>query len=458
MKNGNRAQLRKKIPAERVTAASTQDRAPTAEWIVAVFAAIVQQGAFLSIPLYFGKSTLLFREEQNEFNTIAVTTSLLSILIVCILCRRRVADIATKNGISVVFLLLVFGSAFWSIHPELTLRRGVGYLLTLLVAMHLTARFDLIDRMKVLSYSFAISAIGSLLFVVIFPSDGIMSFGELSGTWRGVFTHKNILGPTMAAAVFVELLILSFSQRRMKWRYGLLGLFLLLVILSRSTTGLLLSTSYLVGAFIYALGKRSSLLGTVLLAMVSLTAIGLLVLLYFDAELLLSAFGKDPTLTGRTGLWTVVMSLIAERPILGYGYRAMWVLNDASTVLADQEAGGWGVASSHNAFLELTLQLGYLGMGVMLAIIVVALVRAYKCWLTVPGPLGFFSLVFVVSSLLAAQTMETLGQNQVIEWVIFNLLLFGCGMALRDQKAADGSHRGRPILTDRSARLSERHF
>ena len=50
-----------------------------------------------------------------------------------------------------------------------------------------------------------------------------------------------------------------------------------------------------------------------------------------------------------------------------------------------------------------------------------------------------FRLLFFAGTLLAAQTMETLGQNQVVEWFLFNVLMFSCGMALVSKQIA-GKH------------------
>jgi O-antigen ligase len=403
------------------------------EWAVVIFAAVVQQGAFLSIPLYFGNPSLHIRQDQNDLNTIAVAGSLLSIMPFCISQRRSIGFLARKNALSILFLLLVLGSAFWSIHPDLSLRRGMGYVVTLLVAAYLTIRFDVDNLMKVLSYSFAISALGSLLFIAVFPAAGIMNVVDLTGNWRGVFPHKTALGLTMAVAVFVELFILS-SHRETRWRYALLAIFLSLVVMSHSATALIVSTIFLIGAFVFSLGRSSIFVGIIAsLIVVTFGCIALWVFLS-DPELLFGALGKDLTLTGRTGLWKVVTSLIAERPFFGYGYRAMWVLNDADTIRIDRLVGGWGVGSSHNSFLELTLQLGLFGMGLILLIVVIAFARAFKCWLSVPGSLGFFSVIFFVGTLVAGQTEEVLGQNQVIEWVVFNLLMFSCGAALANRQ------------------------
>ena len=34
--------------------------------------------------------------------------------------------------------------------------------------------------------------------------------------------------------------------------------------------------------------------------------------------------GRDPTLTGRTDIWSVVLQAVADRPVQGYGWSALW--------------------------------------------------------------------------------------------------------------------------------------
>jgi O-antigen ligase len=208
-----------------------------------------------------------------------------------------------------------------------------------------------------------------------------------------------------------------------------LAVYATLVILSHSATAYLLSFLYVGGAFLYVLWRRHRFAAAVALTNCVLVLIAAVVALWSDPSLALTALGKDATLTGRTTLWNVVLEFIREKPLLGWGYRAMWVSDDATTILADKLAG-WSVTSSHNAFLSVTLELGLVGMGVMLMILWILLWRGIRCCRAGIAPLGWFSVVFVVGAILAAQTIETLGRNQTIEWVLFNILLFGCGLEL----------------------------
>jgi O-antigen ligase len=416
---------------------------PRLAWLVAIFVVIIQQGAFVSTPLILREFAL--RDIQNPFNTAGIAISIVCVGIACFPWIRQIGFLALNNRFSLLYMLIVIVSATWSIHPDLTIRRGIGYLLTILVAAYLSLRFDVIDRMKVLSGSFAISAIGSLVFIAAFPQYGIMQDGDVAGAWRGVFPHKNMLGPEMAVAVFAELFILVACKGRPRWRLALLSTYFALVVLSHSATALLLASAFLAGTCVYLLWQRDRLMGVGISIMVLLLLFAVLIVFWSDPKLAFGILGKDTSLTGRTALWSSVVPLIEQRLVLGWGYRAMWQTNDVSAVVIDQMAE-WGAGSSHNAFLEITLQLGLVGAGVILVIIAIALGRGLRCCKAGILPLGWFSLMFFAGAIMAALTMETLGQNQVIEWVVFNVLSFSCGIGLASRRETDPANARRRLV------------
>jgi exopolysaccharide production protein ExoQ len=416
------------------------------ESITAVFAVIIQMGAFVSLALVIHGGSL--REPlRDPSNTIGIAVSATAIGVFALPRLRQMGFLASMNVVSVLFIVLVLLSAIWSLNPDLTIRRGAGYLLTLVLAAYMSVRFGGDDSMRVLSRGFAVAAIGSLLFVAAFPQYGIMGGSGLAGEWRGVFPHKNVLGPVMAVAVFTELYLLVVGNGRPLWRWVLLSVYLALVVLSHSATAWFLAAFYLIGTCVYFAWKRERLVGVLALIVVVVVAAAALVALGDDPERILNAIGKDATLSGRTTLWSVVVEFIRERPLLGWGYRAMWNLDDPTTTIADKLTGGWGVTSSHNAFLEITLQLGLVGVALLTGIIAIALWRGWRCCKSGILPLGWFSLMFFVGAVVAAQTLETLGQNQVIDWVVFNVLAFSCGLALTSRTGPHPASGRQPATT-----------
>jgi O-antigen ligase len=94
---------------------------------------------------------------------------------------------------------------------------------------------------------------------------------------------------------------------------------------------------------------------------------------------LLGFFGRDLTLTGRTGLWLGILQSISKRPLLGYGYYAFWQgLNgeSANLILANH----WVFGYAHNGMLEILLQLGFIGLIVFLITFVQATKNAWSCF------------------------------------------------------------------------------
>jgi O-antigen ligase len=84
-----------------------------------------------------------------------------------------------------------------------------------------------------------------------------------------------------------------------------------------------------------------------------------------NTESLLGVMGRDLTFSGRTDIWRAVLEAISRRPLLGYGYAAFWrgMQGESASVIM---AVRWAVPHAHNAFLEVWLQLGLLGMSCLL--------------------------------------------------------------------------------------------
>ncbi|NJR68258.1 MAG: O-antigen ligase family protein [Synechococcales cyanobacterium CRU_2_2] len=75
---------------------------------------------------------------------------------------------------------------------------------------------------------------------------------------------------------------------------------------------------------------------------------------------------KDITLTGRTDIWKLVVDVIHKKPWLGYGYDAFWsqgLKGDAAYVW---RAFLWEAPHSHNGFLDIWVQLGFVGLALLL--------------------------------------------------------------------------------------------
>ena len=94
--------------------------------------------------------------------------------------------------------------------------------------------------------------------------------------------------------------------------------------------------------------------------------------------------GRGPgTFSDRLPFWEATLSVAADRPIVGFGWGAVWshpwLLAPANAV-ADRidAATGLGLTHGHNSFVDLVIDLGAIGVVLALAIIVSAVWNATR--------------------------------------------------------------------------------
>jgi exopolysaccharide production protein ExoQ len=88
--------------------------------------------------------------------------------------------------------------------------------------------------------------------------------------------------------------------------------------------------------------------------------------------------GRDPTLTGRTFIWGVLVGSIVKRPLLGYGFYAFWQnLSGEAGRVADSIH--WTAGYAHNGILEICLQFGLFGVVIFVVTLIQALRNAWFC-------------------------------------------------------------------------------
>jgi O-antigen ligase len=314
-----------------------------------------------------------------------------------------------------VILGLAGASILWSIAPDITLRRWEALAFNGLLAFTLAARFAWGDLVRIIAAALLILAIGSLVMGLGFPARGV-HVGVNAGAWRGLWLQKNELGFMMVIGALSALASAAIDrQRRLVW-LGAAALAFALLVLSRSGTSLLclMSSASLLAAF--GLSRKRPVIALMVTFLAGCFAVTLAIFVLTDVDALFSVMGKDPTLTGRTDVWTAVLRRIAERPALGYGYAAFWHDPFGPALLVRREAG-WAVPTAHNGWLEVLLQLGWSGtvlVGLYFVLTAVAAMRG----LFSRGD-GFWAIMYVGAfAMLSFSESEIMRQNS-LEWTLF---------------------------------------
>lgn len=348
---------------------------------------------------------------------------------------RQIVYVITRDKLLLVLVGIALVSIVWSVVPELTLRRGVALGGTTLFAAYLAARFSMSELLRLLAWALGIAALFSLLFALALPSYGIY-IDPRGEAWGGIYSHKNTLGRTMALGAIV-FLFLALSDRKHRWiTLGGFGLSVAILLLSESVTSLVTFLILLALWPLYMTLRWRYVSKVPFYAMVALG--GVLVVAWLLAgnleTVVLGALGRDPTLTGRTELWSAVLERIQERPLLGYGYGAFWLgwTGESAHVLLRMLGQGIGAnyGAADNGFLDLWLQLGLVGVLAFAIGFVRAFFRAVTWVRQTTTTEGLWPLVLLTYILFYNSSESAILAYNNVLWILYVAALLAIAVPL----------------------------
>jgi exopolysaccharide production protein ExoQ len=218
-----------------------------------------------------------------------------------------------------------------------------------------------------------------IVLVVLPPHAGLYNLDVRTiGSWRGIFPDR-----TSAAKYLTYFLspALVFGYGRFSWRR--LAYILLVgtcIVMAHAVTALIIVLLYTGFMMMLYLSRRLERRTALVLGLVGIPVCTLVIVggLPYLSDLL-GFFGRDLTLTGRTGLWAGILQSIFKRPLLGYGFYAFWqglTGESANLILANH----WVFGYAHNGMLEILLQLGVVGLTAFLITYFQAIRNAGSCF------------------------------------------------------------------------------
>jgi exopolysaccharide production protein ExoQ len=198
--------------------------------------------------------------------------------------------------------------------------------------------------------------------------------GALPG-WHGPFVHKNAMSTLLVVGV---VLLLAFETRR-RVRWAAFGVIAMLLIGSRSGTGLagiifVITAWNWLRSFVRQQKRMTA-------PFVFFSLAGLLVSMVVGLStlpILLAAYGKDTTFTGRTNIWSGALWAIERRPLLGYGYGGVWVSENVEPTFSMMRRIGFRAFHAHNGALDVVLQVGVIGMVLFVCLFVPTLLSSLR--------------------------------------------------------------------------------
>jgi O-antigen ligase len=342
---------------------------------------------------------------------------------------RQVAGFLRANLPFLLFLSYCAISIIWSDYPFVAFKhwfKTFGDVVMVLVV--LTDPNPMAAIKRFFSRTAFVLLPLSVLFILFFPDVG--SFYDPSDHityYNGVTTQKNELGMICLVLGLAALwsLLGAYMERRMPGRARHLAVdsvvfatAVWLIVKADSMTSL--SCFVLAGAVMVLSEQRWVRQRAGYVHAVVGGAVGLAV---FAAVIdttgaLLRLLGRNPTLTGRTEIWKAVLSFHTN-PLLGTGYDSFW-LGDRLTGVW-QQIGYTGIGQAHNGYLEIYINLGWLGVMFFLGMIAGGYRNAARALRENPN-VGILRIALLSASVMYSLT-EAGFRKQNLIWLAFLLAI-----------------------------------
>ena len=367
-------------------------------------------------------------------------------------------------------LSLMALSTFWSNYQLVTAGVFALQLAQTAVGIFLAAAFSWRELLKIFSNTIRFILGSSLLFelyaavVVRGPVDIVFKYykGDKPPAPDYYWTRGNLLNGGRIQGILGNSNILAYI--------AMLGLILFFLELTIRNVKVWVSALSLVAAISALINAWSMTINLALCAVIMAAAVSIaaegkdrktrhryyraawwstgalaLIVLAFRAEIF-GLMGKTADISGRTKIWKLVLGLIDQRPLQGWGWTSYWV------PFVEPYQGlvvmhGVPYLQAHNAFLDVWLQLGILGLALFIGLLGYTFVPLWRLAVRHTSPLYLWPILVFVGMIV--QNLTESRMLIEIGWVL--LVLFA--VKVRDPKKSlepkkDGLKRARLLSVD----------
>jgi exopolysaccharide production protein ExoQ len=342
--------------------------------------------------------------EGNAVDRNVLTVLLIAGIIVLIRRGPRLRILLRDNAWVLAYFVYCGTSVVWSDYPFVGFKRWIRSLGDLVMVLVILSEVNRVGAIKrVFSRVGFIVLPLSILFIRYFSELGRAYGIDGSIYWTGVAQGKNGLG--MLCLMFGLPALWQFyaaytdksakKQKAKLFAHGVIALmavYLLSIVDSKTSLA-----CFVLGAGLMTITtfteffRRPAVLRPVVISLISVSFAVLFLGIGGGA---LKAIGRDPTLTGRTNVWQLVLKFTAN-PIVGAGYESFWMGKRLEEIVA---VNG-GINQAHNGYIEVYLNLGLVGVVLLGALLVTGYRRVFAAFREDPQActlrLAFFAVVVV---------------------------------------------------------------
>ena len=363
-----------------------------------------------------------------------------------VLLRRRInwAELLRKNKLLILFLLYCGGSILWSDYPFVSIKRWIKMLGNVVMVLVILTDYDPLEAAKTVLRRVGFILVPlSVVLIKYYPDLGR---GYNQWTWKqyycGVSLEKNGLGALswITGIYFFWSLLALWGKKTYPLSKEILVhvIFLIMIVwlltMSNSATSLITFIAGVSLLLAFRLQIVRANIGHIGILFLIIAAVVLFLELSTDfSEVVLAAVERDDTLTDRIPLWNALLDM-SVNPLVGAGYESFW--------LGERIARVWdtwkGLNQAHNGYLETYLNLGIVGLFLLVGVIGSFYVKS-KNELISNFEWGSFRMAFLLAALLSNITEATFhGINLVL------LIFFLIGVEYHPEKQVKVSGEASP--------------
>lgn len=391
------------------------------EWFC-IFYLILYSGGILVVILSDGVSEGDGRPTPASYPLLQLAFLFNYFVTFCLLAWRWKATIRSLFRAKLLVLLVGFASFsfLWSAQPSESFTKIIALVGTTLFGTYIAVRFPIQKQLQLLLIAFGIIVFLSYVFAIALPKYGIMA-GTHAGAWRGIYNHKNNFAQMLVLGALVFLCNTFRTHIRVRSAaLPAIGFFasLLLLVLSKSTSGLLVCTNITSLFFLLQPLRWRDKIMIPSISFFSAIAYITVLVVVVNVETILGWFGKDLSLTGRSDIWPIVIRVIQSRLWLGYGYGGFWGDESSPGGIVWREYG-WEAPNAHNGFLDLWAQLGLVGLILFVILLCQILVKTTLLIRHLEFSACSWLLTYSALTVFTNVTETALMINNSLTWILF---------------------------------------
>ena len=339
------------------------------------------------------------------------------------------------------FLAWLSLSVIWSNYQAQTLMTVAMQLGATLFAIFLANQFGWRQLLNVLANTIRFILISSLIFellaAVIGPIEPLFPNYEgkppaASYLWsqgnlfegeriQGIVGNANLLAFVATLGVFLFLIEAIVTARKRAVPIGAIALSILMLFLAQSA-GMTVAIGLITFAALVAIfseGKTRAQRRVVYARAIAFLAFVAAVFAAFY-EQVFELLGRSPDASGRFYIWETVFGLVLEKPDVGWGWIGYWIPGvepwDGLIIINSVP-----MYQAHNAYLDVLVQLGVVGLALFIWVLIAGFVRAWRVAVRHTSPLYLYPL-FILLVVLGQSLTESRLLIE-ISWILLVLVL-----------------------------------